>query len=133
MSRKLKRAHCAASLLQKGPRVGGAKPSHQDNFYFAIDSSDHVITCWTALDDTDLDNGCMRLVDGSFKNGIIPHKKTYKGGQSTHFDWDAEDGFFDPSKEVPVFVPKGSTLCWHGASLHGSHENRSDRWRRACA
>jgi hypothetical protein len=75
----------------KGPRVGGAKPRHQDNFYFGYDDSDHVITCCarehrqpgargrvfmvchseteisvfatgTALDDTDEANGCMRLV-----------------------------------------------------------------------
>eukprot|EP01051_Picozoa_sp_SAG22_P028193 SAG22_NODE_9830_length_567_cov_1.502137_1_plen_64_part_10 len=60
----------------------GATPPPQDNFYFGIDSSDHVITCWTALDDTDLENGCMRLVEGSFKNGIIPHKKTFKDESS---------------------------------------------------
>ena len=38
--------------FMKGPRVGGAKPCHQDNYYFNIDNSDDVITCWTALDDT---------------------------------------------------------------------------------
>jgi hypothetical protein len=48
--------------FMKGPRVGGLKPVHQDNYYFGIESSDDVITCWTALDDTDTDNGCMRLV-----------------------------------------------------------------------
>lgn len=119
--------------FMKGPRVGGAKPSHQDNFYFGIDSSDDVVTCWTALDDTDLENGCMRLIDGSFLSGIVPHKKTYKDASSTHFDWDAEEGHYDPAKEVPVLVPKGATLCWHGASLHGSCANSSDRWRRAWA
>ena len=30
-------------------------------------------------------------------------------------------------------MPKGATLCWHGAALHGSPANRSDRWRRAWA
>lgn len=44
--------------FMKGPKVGGAKPCHQDNYYFGIDSSDHVMTCWTALDDTDLENVC---------------------------------------------------------------------------
>ena len=117
----------------KGPKVGGAKPVHQDNFYFGIDSSDDVITCWTALDDTDVGNGCMRLVTGAFKNGIVSHHKTFKDSESTHFDWDADEGTFDGSLEVPVIVPAGSTLCWHGAALHGSHANTSDRWRRAWA
>ena len=117
----------------KGPEVGGAKPVHQDNFYFGIDSSDHVITCWTALDDTDVGNGCMRLVTGAFKNGIVSHHKTYKDETSPHFDWDADEETFDASLEVPVLVPAGATLCWHGAALHGSHANTSDRWRRAWA
>jgi phytanoyl-CoA hydroxylase len=117
----------------KGPKVGGAKPVHQDNFYFGIDSSDDVITCWTALDDTDLGNGCMRLVTGAYKNGIVPHHKTFKDSESTHFDWDADQDTFDASLEVPVVVPSGSTLCWHGAALHGSRANTSDRWRRAWA
>jgi ectoine hydroxylase-related dioxygenase (phytanoyl-CoA dioxygenase family) len=117
----------------KGPKVGGAKPVHQDNFYFGIDSSDDVITCWTALDDTDIGNGCMRLVTGAFLNGIIPHHKTYKDSESGHFDWDADEEGFDASLEVPVIVPAGSTLCWHGAALHGSHANTSERWRRAWA
>ena len=117
----------------KGPGVGGAKPVHQDNFYFAIDNSDHVITCWTALDDTDLDNGCMRLVMRAFKNGLVSHHKTFKDESALHYDWDADDETFDASLEVPVLVPAGATLCWHGAALHGSHANTSDRWRRAWA
>ena len=44
------------------------------------------------MDDTDTDNGCMYLVKDSFKNGIIPHFKTFKDDTSPHFDWDAEPG-----------------------------------------
>ena len=60
----------AASMLQKpalifsdqafckGPRVGGEKPRHQDNYYFGMDDSDNVITCWTALDDSERRTCC---------------------------------------------------------------------------
>lgn len=70
---------------------------------------------------------------GSFTGGIVAHKKTYKDAGSAHFDWEAEEGTFDTTAEMPVAVPKGATLCWHGAALHGSHANASARWRRAWA
>ena len=56
-----------------------------------------------------------------------------KDEASPHFDWDAEEGAFDIAQEVPVLVPRGATLCWHGAALHASRANTSDRWRRAWA
>jgi len=89
------------------------------------------VTQSVAIQDTE--NGCMRLVKGSFRNGIIPHTKAYKDGDKLHFDWDGDPAHYDKELEVPVLVPKGATLCWHGASLHGSHANPSDRWRRAWA
>ena len=112
----------------KGPRVGGEKPRHQDNYYFGMDDSDCVITCWTALDDGErastrrplpssdhislyahmavntpcgmgklchlalcshiygvaaygivgLDNGCMRLIRGAYRNGLVDHVRKQK-------------------------------------------------------
>ena len=77
--------------------------------------------------------GGMRLVRGAFSQGIIPHNTKYKDETSTHHDWDADETCYDKAQEVPVRVPKGAVLCWHGAALHTSRANTSERWRRAYA
>src|SRR5262249_32926586 len=64
----------ADQALLKPPFHGSEKPEHQDNAYFRVDPADHVITCWTALDDADLENGCMHYYAGSHQNGLVPHR-----------------------------------------------------------
>ena len=50
--------------MLKPPRHGSEKPPHQDNAYFKIRPADAVITCWCALDDATVENGCMHYYPG---------------------------------------------------------------------
>ena len=63
----------ADQILMKPPHHGGPKPYHQDNFHFQCFPADHVTTAWIALDDVDEENGCLRYISGSHKEGMIPH------------------------------------------------------------
>ena len=58
---------------------GSEKPLHQDNSYFRITPQDAGVTCWTAVDDSTLENGCMRYIPKSHKLGLIPHKSAQSG------------------------------------------------------
>jgi phytanoyl-CoA hydroxylase len=111
----------SSKLMFKPARHGGTKPWHQDYAYWASTKPEQV-TCWLALDDATLENGCMQLVPGSHKMGLIKH------GQA-ELQIDPRNVPADRIKVAPMKA--GSLLLFHVLTLHHSGPNRSDRSRRA--
>ena len=100
---------------------------HQDEYY--IPTRDRSLAGgWIALDDATIENGCLWVLPGSHKPGVLypmaPHN-------SDEFDGaDAASGF--PAQEpVPVEVKAGSVVFFNGYLLHRSLKNRSAGFRRA--
>jgi phytanoyl-CoA hydroxylase len=116
-------------IFMKPPQFGSAKPYHQDNAYFCCKPIDDVITAWIALDDVDEENGCLRYIDGSHKEGLVAHKPI--PGEEHNMAPGDED--IDLSREAMGRVKKGGVCIHHGYALHTSHRNESDRWRRGFA
>ena len=116
-------------ILMKPPEFGSAKPYHQDNAYFLCRPADDVLTAWIALDDVDEGNGCLRYIDGSHRQGILPHEplpdEPYN--RSPAFE------LIDLSRESVAPVKKGGVVLHHCQTLHTSHRNHSNRWRRGYA
>ncbi|MDB4610163.1 phytanoyl-CoA dioxygenase family protein, partial [Verrucomicrobia bacterium] len=52
----------------KMPKDGKAVSWHQDVSYWPLSDS-KTITVWLAIDDSDLENGCMEVIPGSHRNG----------------------------------------------------------------
>tara|TARA_B100001123_G_scaffold341349_1_gene387042 strand:- start:30 stop:794 length:765 start_codon:yes stop_codon:yes gene_type:complete len=116
-------------ILMKPPRFGSAKPYHQDNAYFLLDPADAAVTAWIALDDVDEQNGCLRYIDGSHHEGLLPHHPI--PGEE-HNKVPPPD-LIDLSKESLAPVGAGGVVLHHTVTLHTSHRNESDRWRRGYA
>jgi len=116
-------------IFMKPPKFGSAKPYHQDNAYFKCEPGDDVLTAWIALDDVDGENGCLRYITGSHLSPILEHKPI---PGETHNLAPSEDDI-DFSKETLAIVKKGGVVFHHGGTLHTSHRNESNRWRRAYA
>ena len=72
---------------------------------------------WLAMDDATVENGCLWIIPGSHKRGIIyPHEKHNDrrfdcAGQSEQFPWTDGDS-------VPVEVKAGSIVFFNGYLLH---------------
>ena len=120
---------CSDQIFMKPPRFGSAKPYHQDNFYFGCTPGGGVITAWIALDDAEEINGCLRYIDGSHQNGVIPHH-TVPGED---FNETPPPELIDVSKESLAPVGRGGIVFHHSETLHTSYRNESDRWRRGYA
>lgn len=116
-------------LFMKPPRFGTAKPYHQDNFYFECDPADHVVTAWIALDDVDETNGCLRYLDGSHKGPILHHEPI----PGEPYNLAPDPALVDTTHESLAIVGKGGVVLHHSKTLHTSHRNESDRWRRGYA
>jgi len=90
---------------------------HQDNGYGEL-SPYNAISTLTALEDVDEDNGCLRLIPGSHKEGQIDVKKIKSEGQTIELD-------IDDALGVPMPMRAGDTLIFDCAMLHQSQGNHS--------
>lgn len=118
-------------LFCKPARHGGVVPWHQDYSYWTRTEPHAHLTCWVALDDATVDNGCVYYVPGSHRWRLLPipegrHKAPTEAIRSVLTP--EEDRQFQP---VPVEVRRGECIFHSGMVLHGSYENRTDRPRRA--
>ncbi len=110
----------------KAPGMPG-QAWHQDEIY--IPTRDRsLIGAWYALDDASVENGCLWVIPGSHRNGILYEQRAH---HDPEFDGAQQSFGFDDSSEVPVEVKKGSVVFFNGYLLHRSAKNRSkDDFRR---
>lgn len=107
--------------LCKPSRVGSAKAPHQDSAYWTNIDPPGLVICWMALDDATEDNGCMRFLAGSHKQGVIEHKHLE--------DFRVEDEDFDYESEVAVPLKAGGCTFHHSLILHRTDANTSPQRR----
>jgi phytanoyl-CoA hydroxylase len=112
-------------MLLKPPFHGSAKPYHQDSPYWPIDPP-ALVTCWIALDDATVENGCMRFLPGSHRRGIIPHRHL----EGPHLVPE-EYGAMDTAGEVCVELKAGGASFHHSCTLHETSPNTTPYPRRA--
>lgn len=110
------------ALMMKPPHVGSEKPYHQDSAYWPIEPMD-LCSAWIALDDAMPENGCMRVLPGSHRHGLIEHKHLR--------DFQVDESQLDLSNEVAVPLHRGGVLLFHSLLLHATSDNLSDKPRRA--
>ena len=102
---------------------------HQDQAYW-IDTDDRrTATCWLAVDDTSLENGCMQFLPGSNHQPVRPHRPLHEDRTKSHT---LITDLLPGESTVPVFIKRGDITVHSEGVLHGSGGNTSvDNWRRA--
>ncbi len=117
-------------LLAKSPNKPEAVFNwHQDQAYW-IDSDDRrTATCWLAVEDSTIENGCMQFLTGSHLEPVRPHRPLHEDRSKSHtLLTDLRPG------EVMTHVPikRGDITVHNEGVLHGSGgNNTSDTYRRA--
>jgi ectoine hydroxylase-related dioxygenase (phytanoyl-CoA dioxygenase family) len=116
-------------LNLKRPREGSAFGWHQDSPYWFHFCShlDRLPNVMISLDDASEDNGCLRVVRGSHRKGLLPGMEG-KGALGPLF---TDPRAFDESQQVPAEVPAGSLIFFSPHTVHGSKPNVSGLMRRA--
>lgn len=116
--------------FNKPPGTEAPTPPHQDNYYFNL-KPPNVLTVWVALDHVDEENGCLRYIPGSHREGIRPHGRSAVLGFSQGI---TDYSPLDTAREVKVCLRPGDAAIHHGDMIHRADPNRSaDRNRRAFA
>lgn len=106
------------SFVTKPPRIGQPVLWHQDPSFKKKSVPDPISTIDVYLDKADEDNGCLWVVPGSHKQGVIDVKQLVD-----------EHGFDLPGAQ-PVEMEPGDVAFHDNGCLHGSKANTSDRERR---
>jgi phytanoyl-CoA hydroxylase len=110
-------------LVVKPPEAATPVPWHQDNGYGPVDPIEFV-TCWLALEDATLENGCIEVLPGSHLGGLVEHGASTEVRHLLAVDAGEQAG-------VPVPVRKGSALVFSSLLLHRSGPNTSGASRAA--
>jgi hypothetical protein len=115
------------SIFPKYPRDPGFISWHQDGTYWGLDST-KVTTAWLALTDSTVETGCMRVVPGSHRRPILPHRDTYAPDNRLSRGQEIEVAV-DEADAVDVVLRAGEMSLHHVNIIHGSNANPSDRSR----
>jgi phytanoyl-CoA hydroxylase len=114
-------------LFLKPPGLQG-QAWHQDERF--IPTRDRTLLgAWIALDDATVENGCLWVIPGSHRQGVLHQTKDH--GRPDEFDPTDEAFGFDDSGAVPVEVSTGDVVFFNGYLLHRSLKNRSKGTRRS--
>lgn len=103
---------------------------HQDLGYWPTGTPEPLTaTCSLALDDADAENGCLKVVPGSQKQGLRPHRPLFGEDREKSHILSVELAADDEVVELPL--RRGDITVHDELIVHGSGGNRSpDRWRR---
>ena len=117
-----------SKLNLKRAAAGSEFPWHQDYpyWYVAVGTrAQDVVTAILFLDDATIDNGALRVIPGSHRNGPVARDPS----DPTRFLTDPTA--IEPADAVVIEAPAG-TVVWFGAFLvHSSSLNRTTGHRRA--
>ncbi len=118
-------------IFYKPARHGGVVAWHQDYSYWTRTEPIGHITCFVALDDTTLENGCLHVIPGSHRWPLLPTVPL----TGTAADMDAIKQVLSPEqlaqfKPTPISLKAGQCSFHHPLLLHGSYANTSDHPRR---
>ncbi|MCS6829592.1 MAG: phytanoyl-CoA dioxygenase family protein [Armatimonadota bacterium] len=113
-----------AMFMNKPAQKGTVLPWHQDaGLQWGLDR-DPVVTIWTALDPATKENGCVRVVPGTHRLGLL--------SEWGHTITPEQEAMYCPEdKVVYLEAEAGEAILLHNWLLHGSGVNTIDIPRRA--
>ena len=122
----------------KAPGVGREIGWHQDSWYFrntyestngeSIDKG--TLGTWVAVDDATLENGCLWVIPGSHKRGVVEHSAV-EAQQTLQVKFNADIAKELEKDAIPVEARRGTLIYFNNALLHSSKSNLSNLPRRA--
>ena len=119
------------NLYPKEPGDGRFISWHQDSAHWGLDNN-RIVTVWVALSPATAENGCMKMVLGSHRQGTVAHKDT----------WDPENILtrgqtiaqeIDEKSTAWVTLKPGECSLHHVDMMHSSPGNQSNTRRVALA
>ena len=106
--------------VYKKPQKSRRFPWHQDNGYTYVEPQQYL-TCWIALTDATVENGCPWVAPGLHRGGTLRHWMTDLGWECLH----------DPPGATPVPARAGSIVVLSSLTPHTTGPNLTPHVRKA--
>ncbi len=107
-------------MFVKPPEKGSPFPMHQDVPFFPHENHS-MIAAIVHFDDAPLNRGCVRVVPGSHKRGMLPH--------NSEGAWHLSPEEYPVADALPIEAKAGDVLFFSYLTIHGSGINESDEAR----
>jgi hypothetical protein len=117
----------ASHIICKAKGDGLEVPWHQDGIYWDLEPM-NVITLWLAIDDSTVENGCMRVIPGTHRAGPLEHVDI-ENPQTKVLHRGIPPSRFDASTAVDCLLPRGGCSFHAPYLIHGSAPNTSTKRR----
>lgn len=122
-----KEPYAVQTMFYFKPPGARGQALHQDQYYLRVQPGT-CVAAWMAVDDCDVENGCLRIVPGSHDWPLLCLTEA-----------DTEISFTDvtvplpeDATELPIEMEAGDVLFFNGQIVHGSLPNKTtDRFRRS--
>ncbi len=101
---------------------------HQDVTYWGLEPP-FAVSAWLAIDDSDRENGCMRVIPGTHQDGIREHGKADQDGNLLSINQEIPVTEAEEGSAADLILRAGEMSLHHGTVVHGSLPNRSTRRR----
>ena len=105
--------------VYKRPETRRDFPWHQDTGYTPVIPEEYL-TCWVALENANIENGCIWIMPGTQTQGLVEHKETPVGKQC----------YFGSDPGIAVELRKGSVAFFSSLTFHRSGPNLSGTIRK---
>jgi chlorinating enzyme len=121
----------SSHFIAKPKGDGKAVPWHTDGAYWGTRLQPmKVITMWLAVDESTVENGCMRVIPGSHKK-IEASLEQYESVDKAKYVFGARlrEEFVDEAKAVDLELKVGECHFHDAWTIHGSNPNVSEKRR----
>ena len=101
---------------------------HQDVTFWGLEPP-LAITAWYAVDDSDVENGCMRVIPATHVSGVVEHGKAKETGNLLSINQEIHVTSAQADRAADLPLRAGQISIHDGTLIHGSLPNRSQRRR----
>lgn len=115
-------------VFNKPPHDSSYVSWHQDSVYSGWHLTPSV-SAWVALTPSHKANGCMRVLPGSHKLGLLEHDNVTDDPDLLNRRGERINVDVDESRAVDVVLRPGEMSLHHSTIIHGSNPNTSDEPR----
>ena len=114
-------------IFSKAPQTGRATPWHQDGEYWPIRPL-ATATVWIAIDDSNENNGCLKILTGSNRaKMLLPHQSL--SGKGAALDKEIKPELIESKDIVSVPLQPGQMVIFDVFTAHGASPNLSNQRR----
>ena len=114
-------------IFSKAPQTGRAAPWHQDGEYWPIRPL-ATATVWIAIDESNEDNGCLKILTGSNRaKTLLPHQSL--SGKGAALDKEIKPELIESKNVVSVPLQPGQMVIFDVFTAHGASPNLSNHRR----